>query len=89
MARLSSDGRAFLGSRTDLTTRGFASSLVTRASSAAFDSFFLGTIGDPERYTRFLVRFFSISSEAKYFLSACGSTRRPPADNTHGFPAAT
>ena len=57
IAWLSSEGRAFLGSRTDLTTRGFASSLVTRASSAAFDSFFLGTIGDPERYTRFLVRF--------------------------------
>src|ERR1700686_4579973 len=60
MARLSSDARASLGSRTDLTTRGFASSHVTRASSAASDSFFLVTICDPERYTRFLVRFFSI-----------------------------
>jgi hypothetical protein len=41
-----------------------------RASSASFDSFLLGTIGDPERYARFLVRFFSRASEAKYFLFA-------------------
>jgi hypothetical protein len=43
----------------------------------------------PERYARFLVRFFSIASEAKDFLIAWGSTRRPPVAKTHGFPAAT